>query len=404
MNFNHRISIIVFFLLCNCYVSHAGWVLKTNFAGLARFDAFSFAYGNKGYVGGGLSVNNNLYDLWEYDSQSNSWSQKADFPDTTGLIRHTSFTIGTKGFVAGGMSPASVLLSDNLWEYDMIQNTWIQKTSFPGGGRIDHSSFVIGNFAYVGLGIKLVGFSFAPQKDFLRYDSMTDSWIQSTNIIGQERSVAAAFAINGFGYIIGGSGPSGHLFELQQFNPSTNMWTLKQPNPNLIPNCRGIGFNGSGYVTGGFASPYASSTVYKYSPASNTWSADSNMIYGRGKNSLFVLQDTLYSVCGYVDVLNTGSTTTQAYSIGSAVGFEEHTSMNQQIIYPSACRGTLYVSGKFLEAQKFNHDKLSFISIDGKVVKISSLKNVIDVSDLSNGIYFVRSDSGIINMKFSLIK
>lgn len=58
------------------------WYRVSDFDGLARSDASSFSIGNKGYLVCGYDGKNCLSDLWEYDMDRDSWTQKANFPGT----------------------------------------------------------------------------------------------------------------------------------------------------------------------------------------------------------------------------------------------------------------------------------------------------------------------------------
>ncbi|MBI4726765.1 hypothetical protein HY768_06025 [candidate division TA06 bacterium] len=46
---------------------------------------------------------NYLTDLWEYDTTSDTWTRKADFPGTP-RDRAVGFSIGTKGYIGTGAS------------------------------------------------------------------------------------------------------------------------------------------------------------------------------------------------------------------------------------------------------------------------------------------------------------
>ena len=59
--------------------------------------------------------------------------------------------VGDKIFVGCGSNASSSGLSD-WWEYDITNNTWLQKTGIPANGRHHPYFFGIGNYAYVGFG------------------------------------------------------------------------------------------------------------------------------------------------------------------------------------------------------------------------------------------------------------
>jgi len=146
--------VILFFVCIAHYVSAQTyvWTQRASLPSVARMGAASFSIGTKGYTVGGYTGSAVLKETWAYDEQTNAWSQKADL---TGAERYnaTGFAINGKGYVCLGWSntSGSGQLND-LWEYNPVTNGWVQKASFPGGGRYTASVFVIGTAAYVGLG------------------------------------------------------------------------------------------------------------------------------------------------------------------------------------------------------------------------------------------------------------
>ena len=59
------------------------WVMKNDFIGFKREQAFAFSIGNKGYVGTGVDTSETVMnDFWEYDPEFDSWTQRANVPGT----------------------------------------------------------------------------------------------------------------------------------------------------------------------------------------------------------------------------------------------------------------------------------------------------------------------------------
>ena len=63
---------------------YSGWRSKTGMFKV-RSGHVAFAIGGKGYISTGVTGNvqtdgEYLNDLWEYDAETDTWSQKADFP------------------------------------------------------------------------------------------------------------------------------------------------------------------------------------------------------------------------------------------------------------------------------------------------------------------------------------
>ena len=92
-------------------------------------------------------------DLWEYDPVSDTWIQKASFP---GAIRTSAaiFTIGTKAYMGTGTDIGGIFINE-FWEYDQQTDSWSQKANFPNKG-------------FIGVG---EDYNFTGVLDFWEYDS-----------------------------------------------------------------------------------------------------------------------------------------------------------------------------------------------------------------------------------------
>ncbi len=120
------------------------------FSILSWYSAFSL--NNKGYVKTG-------YELWEYKPLTNQWAQRAPFP---GLARSGSgsFIQNGKayiltGFGMGGLSD----VNSEVWEYNPETNSWWQYANFPGSSRRFSCTFNIGEKAFLSTGTNGTNFS-----------------------------------------------------------------------------------------------------------------------------------------------------------------------------------------------------------------------------------------------------
>lgn len=119
----------------------------------------AFAVGNKGYVGTGSffeeTDNGTIYirykDLWQFDTASNLWTNKADFP-VGERFSATGFSVADKGYLALGYDVVSGTTKKDIWQYDPATNTWLQRADFPGTGSSRLVSFTTNNKAYMGVG------------------------------------------------------------------------------------------------------------------------------------------------------------------------------------------------------------------------------------------------------------
>ncbi len=204
------------------------WTQKADLPGSARRDAVSFVIDNFAYVGSGMDsisgpIGTTLKDFWRYDPNMNAWAAVADFPGAggDGVYFATGFAAGGKGYLCGGKTGPN-LYSNQLWEYKPSNNQWIQRANFPGGVRYQMLSFVVGNKAYVGMGIDQNIF----KKDMYCYDPGANYWQTIAPFPGYERGSASTFTLEERGFIcLGNNG--GLLTDLIEYNPKTNTWTLR---------------------------------------------------------------------------------------------------------------------------------------------------------------------------------
>ena len=180
------------------------WTRKTDFPGLARLLATVMVINGKAYVTGGYTTEGYKTDVWEYDPQTDTWTRKADFP---GIPRGSAagFAIGNKGYMCTGIIPGSGwTTTKEFWEYDPQTDHWTQKTDFPGTARGYAQGFAIGTKGYTGLGLLEIGTggnSLTLIKDLWEYDPATNGWTQKTSIPGSGRAMAVSFVIGSSAYM-----------------------------------------------------------------------------------------------------------------------------------------------------------------------------------------------------------
>lgn len=238
--------------------------------GVERNGAVSFSIGNKGYIGTGLKgTNTRLNDFWEYDPETDAWTQKANFG---GLARAfaSGFSIGDKGYVGCGDANSSAHTSADFWEYDAASNVWTRKADFGGVPRRGAVGFAIASKGYMGTG-RYQG----PDhyKDIWEYDPATDVWTRKADLTGNSRAFAAVFSIGNKGYLGTGRDDNGFVKDFWEFDPEVNIWTQKT---DFVGDKRygaiGISIGAYGYIgTGATASSGLSNDFWEYNPYSDSW-------------------------------------------------------------------------------------------------------------------------------------
>jgi N-acetylneuraminic acid mutarotase len=115
-----------------------------------------FVLNGKGYIGaGGQSQQKIVKNFWEYDPQTDKWTRMAEFP---GLVRFRAvgFSINGKGYFATGtesIAQTSASVLNDIWEYDPQTNAWTQRPGFSGPARGAAVGFVLGSRVYIGTGV-----------------------------------------------------------------------------------------------------------------------------------------------------------------------------------------------------------------------------------------------------------
>lgn len=366
------------------------WVQMASAYDYGRRSTFGCSVNGKGYTGLG-QIHSGLYveDFWEYDTTSNKWSKKADYPGA-GLYECTSFVINGKIYVGMGYSNSHSCQND-LWQYNPITNTWIQKASFPGIARYGARSFVIGDSAYVIGGSN--GGSGQYLSDMFMYNAITDTWEEKASFAGGSRANGAAFSIMGFGYYGAGSSDSYTVNnDFWKYNPISNTWSIV-PNFPGYPRNAPISFviNNMAYVGFGDAISVFFNDFCIFSPQTNSWqhytapssvtersgcfafSIGNNGYIGGGKNNIGILTDTWR--------MNTTSIITNT----------SHSSRINSLItiFPNPTSNNVAV--ELLDETKSFPVNLIIYSADGKYIFEKTLLNkmtILDLNSLTKGLYF----------------
>jgi hypothetical protein len=219
-----RITSILFMIWASLQLMAQGsheWQQRTPLPAQGRWGAFSFAIDGYGYVAGGRNGSTNLSDVWRYDPEADSWTQRASMPN--GRSFGSSFSINGKGYVACGHLGSSGH-SNSLWEYDPEADAWSVKTALPSATRYGTFGFVIGDHGYIGGGN--TGNAFGPYvADMWRYDPSNDQWVQMNDLPEPTRYGSTGFAIGDHGYVHSGLETS-QIFvdDLWRYDPQSDEW------------------------------------------------------------------------------------------------------------------------------------------------------------------------------------
>lgn len=231
----------------------------------------------------------------------NTWVVKRNFPGTAreGAV---SFVIGNYAYVGLGYDGTSV--KKDFWCYNPSNNTWNKVADFGGLARQSAVVFVINDTAYVGTGDS--GYpSYAKYKDFWKYDPASNIWTRKADFSGTARTGAIAFAIGNKGFVGTGEDATDCQKDFWEYTPATNQWLQKADfGSDKRKNATAFEINGKGYVCSGWyiiPSTFILSDIQEYNPINDSWT---EKIFADGSlnkkqySKCFVLNNKAYLISG----------------------------------------------------------------------------------------------------------
>jgi len=206
------------------------------------------------------------------------WTRMNDLP---GNPRKSalSFGDGNLGFYGLGSSFDGGQLFADLWEYDAVNDTWTERSSFPGAPRNYYITFTLDNNLY------LVGGSTGDPSimenhslETWRYNMDTDQWTRLNDFVGTARIRAAGFATDGKGIMVSGCHENDTMnLEVWEYLPGLDSWTRKNDLPNVEPMTyeqfllRAYGNGESGLILCKSRAKYLQPDSRVYNPVSDSW-------------------------------------------------------------------------------------------------------------------------------------
>lgn len=203
--------------------------------GAPRHSAVGFAINGKGYIGLGMNGNNYLKDLWQYDPVTNSWVQKATFPGL-GSRGCSAVVINGKAYVINGSSfdGAAITYYSECWEYDPVNDSWLQRSSFPGAGRIYTLATAANNLLVCGGGNR--SNPSVTYNDYYQYDPSSNQWTSIPAIpANAARTNGQTFSRGNKAYFIGGYFPSNNQTTVYGYDVVSQNWdSLPAAIPDIL--------------------------------------------------------------------------------------------------------------------------------------------------------------------------
>ncbi len=369
------------------------WLYRTpNYNSISQHRA-TFVIGDYAYecTGEFMSSGHNLtakIDLRNLTTQS-----AANLP---AAARHSAigFAINGKGYVGLGFGNGNTYLSD-LWEYDPANDSWTQKTSYPGNGNKGASVFVINNKAYVINGSSFNGSAITYYNECWEYDPINNTWAARSAFPGAGRSYTLASAAHGYA-ICGGGNCAAYFNDYYKYDAAADQWTAINPIPTIPYRTNGLAFthDNTVYFTGGHFPINNKTTVWGYNINSGNWDSLSATIpttlidamrFSHGDSILIsspyysgTSHNDLYYLRFSPDTTTTGISSSQIKEQGLMVS-------------PNPSTGDFKISAKSGEQLQ----RIEIYNLDGRRTKniLLNNENSIQVQIPESGIYLIKSQS-----------
>lgn len=378
----------------------AKWTKKADISTFykGRWGAQVFAVNGKIYVSGGYADNSiNMNDIVSYDPATNTWGFHNPLP---GSINNRSggvaFTINGKAYLGLGIEnfnnfTATWAFPKDLWEYDDANDTWTKKADFPGAGVGFAACFVVNNKAYI-VGGQVGKFSAEGTNKVYEYDPATDKWAEKADF---PRSIVIspfAFALNGKGYIAGGSTGSAATNKTYEYDPGEDKWTEKTAYPEAESN-GGVAFtaNGMGYCgLGRVGTNEYLQHFWAYNPASDSWSYAEGFEFD-GESRMYGVAATLdgkaYIGAGWQYDGSAQHYYRDWYQVDPAVATDVNNihAIKNTVVYPNPAKDVVYINSDN------PYKEYSIYSVDGRNISNGTISNnLISITGIATGTYILQ--------------
>lgn len=258
--------------------------------------------------------------VYEFDPATNSWTKKKPMALPS---HHVAFaSLDGKIYAFGGFTlpdsgPPAWVPINNAWEYDPAADSWKALAPMPTKRGAAGAAVVNGKIYVVGGATSLAGVgenAIHPARPHQtlgtveEYDPATNTWRERRGLLVPRNHHAVA-AVGDKIYAIGGrigaafiSGGSNNIDLNEMYDPSTDLWTVREKMPTRRSAVGGTVWNGKIIVPGGEFQDRRELAAFKaveiYDPAVNRWQILPSMPHPRHGLAIGVIGDRLYTVSG----------------------------------------------------------------------------------------------------------
>ena len=373
--------VYVLFLCMYFQVQAQDWVQVTSLPNAFNetHHSFAFSFDDMGYIVAGNSDSGMRDDFYQYDPVNDSWTELTSFP---GAAR--GFAIGDtwdgKAYFGFGYDGTSLL--NDLWVFDPSNMSWTELASCPCAERTHPAMIAHNGKVFVGLG---GGGSLGNLKDWWEYDIASNTWSQKDDLPSLGRHHPYQFGIGDYVYTGFGHG-DGIFNDWFRYDIAGETWTqvATLPAEGRVAGTQ-FSYDGLGYVLSGDGDDHGSMNTgefWAYDPVTDTWDElPSHPEGSRWAPASFIINGEVYIING----TSFSQYVTQIYKFDLNPVLSTHELTNSSIrIYPNPAIDIINIDvPKNLNYEANLHD------LNGRLISSMTNKSVIEIQNVPHGIYLI---------------
>ncbi|NMM47523.1 Kelch repeat-containing protein [Marinigracilibium pacificum] len=191
------------------------WSRIADFGGGPRYESVAYSLGDNGYVGAGYN-GNYLKDFWKYNPTNDSWDQIISIKGEKRMAAN-SFVIDGNAYIVTGSNNG--ILESDFWQYNPESVDWFELADLyedEDYSKVRENGVA---FALNGYGYLTTGNNGANLKSTYEYNPIDDTWKEKTSFEGVERQGAIGFTVKGRSFVGLGRNSSLRFDDIWEFIP-----------------------------------------------------------------------------------------------------------------------------------------------------------------------------------------
>ena len=201
-----------------------------------------------------------------------NWENRLSITDSLAYTKSVEYN--NELYILGGYSYDSSTSTrtyfNNLRRYNPSTNVLTDLSPF-STGRLNQRAVIIGDKIYMLGGYYFTTTTVYNLYDLQEYDITTNTWSTKSSFPQRNPGTFEPIVVNGKIYVIGGSVGSTYYNTILEYDPTTDTWTTKA---TTLSQPRGYGqtveYNNQIYIIGGIIGGSIGTMVEKYDPATDT--------------------------------------------------------------------------------------------------------------------------------------